>query len=535
MQVSPTYSNQLKNVSDAVSTGNSMGFVDGNTNPALDDYEYDANGNMVKDRNKGITSITYNYLNLPELIIFENSNSIEYSYNAAGVKLKKTVIEETATPEVRKEVDYLDGFQYAGEVLNFFPTAEGYVRATPTGNITPGAPPTGYAYSYVYNYTDHLGNVRLSYSMDHLTGKLKILEENHYYPFGLRHGVYDTGGRKDFSRNPGDGIEPEPGLPPVLDYVTRMEYQYKYNGKEWQDELGLNFYDYGARNYDPTIGRWNAADPMAPKYFSHSPYAYALNNPVYFIDPDGMQVLNGGEDEVCMNGECPVVELENINITGKVPKKKKEDHRDPIFGYNYDSENLKRNSKELHKAVANYKAAQQIDSFINNTAFTLMTLPVGGVAVRGASVFLKPVVGRYGTIIVESTFSKYVVESAAETAIDYSVQKYATPLKDGEEADPNLINAAVGGFTPKFKIKGIGIDISPITTTISQSMQDSKKGELLPTSSYIMMGATNYMGVGDGAGINASRGNSFGTFIISNSAQSFINNLNNKIIKDASK
>ncbi|MFA5620992.1 MAG: hypothetical protein WDA08_11875 [Weeksellaceae bacterium] len=46
-------------------------------------------------------------------------------------------------------------------------------------------------------------------------------EQNHYYPFGLRHGVYDTGGKKDFSRNPGDGIEPEPGLPPVLDYVTK--------------------------------------------------------------------------------------------------------------------------------------------------------------------------------------------------------------------------------------------------------------------------------------------------------------------------
>src|SRR5690606_7175240 len=187
---------------------------------------------------------------------------------------KKTVVEETANPEVRKEVDYLDGFQYAGEVLNFFPTAEGYVRATPVGNIAPGSPPTGYAYSYVFNYTDHLGNVRLSYSMDHLTGKLKILEENHYYPFGLRHGVYDTGGKKDFLRNQGDGIEPEPGLPPVLDYVTRMEYQYKYNGKEWQDELGLNFYDYGARNYDPAIGRWMNVDPLAETTPSWSPYAY---------------------------------------------------------------------------------------------------------------------------------------------------------------------------------------------------------------------------------------------------------------------
>ncbi len=253
---------------------------------------------MVKDRNKGITSITYNYLNLPELIIFENSNSIEYSYNATGVKLKKTVIEETATPEVRIEVDYLDGFQYAGEVLNFFPTPEGYIRATPVGNITPGAPPTGYAYSYVYNYTDHLGNVRLSYSMDHLTGKLKILEENHYYPFGLRHGVYDTGGRKDFSRNPGDGIEPEPGLPPVLDYVTRMEYQYKYNGKEFQDELGLNWTAMDFRNYCSAIGRFQVIDPMAAFAPSHNPYRLGFNNPVYWADPTGRYEINGTDNQV---------------------------------------------------------------------------------------------------------------------------------------------------------------------------------------------------------------------------------------------
>jgi RHS repeat-associated protein len=107
-----------------------------------------------------------------------------------------------------------------------------------------------------------LGNVRLSYFKDGNTAE--ILEENHYYPFGLKHEGYNA-----MAGNP--------------------SYQYKYNGKELQEN---GMYDYGARFYMPDIGRWGVIDPLAEKMRRHSPYNYAFNNPIFYTDPDGMKPLH---------------------------------------------------------------------------------------------------------------------------------------------------------------------------------------------------------------------------------------------------
>lgn len=249
------------------------GFKDGNLSGV--DYEYDDFGNMIRDRNKGIDKIIYNHLNLPIKIVFSNSSEIHYIYNAVGSKIRKRVVSATPGYDLDGDTHYISGFQYKNNELQFFPTAEGYVNVTDGGK-----------FNYVYNYTDHLGNVRLSYAYNDATSELSILEENHYYPFGLKHNNYNID-RVDFE-NDDNG-----GLYAILKPVERNKYQYKYNGKEYQDELGLNFYDYGARNYDPAIGRWMNIDPLAETSRRFSPYTYCLNNPVYYIDPDGMMAVDG--------------------------------------------------------------------------------------------------------------------------------------------------------------------------------------------------------------------------------------------------
>lgn len=272
--------NKLLNVTDA--TAYSEGFNDGNKHGITleDDFEYDLYGNLVKDRNKNISEITYNHLNLPKKITYTNNDIIEYLYDANGIKLKKTV-KVNGNPNHRI-THYADGFQYSGNSMDFFPTAEGYVNIT-WASGTPGGPqiPT---YNYVYNYTDHLGNIRLRYTKNPGTGGgLRILEEDHYYPFGLKHKGYN-GEHEIFEF---DEQTSTVVLNPV-NPLTGDKFKYKFGNKELQEELGLNIYDFGFRNYQPDLGRWFNIDPLAEQMRRHSPYNYAFNNPVFFIDPDGM-------------------------------------------------------------------------------------------------------------------------------------------------------------------------------------------------------------------------------------------------------
>src|SRR5690554_4731655 len=209
---------------------------------------------------------------------------------ADGSKLRKAVTEGSSN----KNTDYLNGFQYTNEILEFFPTTEGYVRAVPTSI---GGGPSTYSFHYIFNYTDHtstplstgLGNIRLKYTAHPQTGEPQSLEENHYYPFacplqsirGLTHDGYQP--HHDIIGLEGANVTIIPTSANVGD-----PYKYKFGGKEYQEEFDVNMYDFGARNYDPALGRWMNIDPLAEEMRRHSPYNYAFNNPIFFIDPDGM-------------------------------------------------------------------------------------------------------------------------------------------------------------------------------------------------------------------------------------------------------
>ena len=141
-----------------------------------------------------------------------------------------------------------------------------------------GSGETNVLYKFEYHLKDHLGNVRVVFG-GHSNGQPEYIQRTDYYPFGL------VMAQKNYTSFDELSADRAP-----------FENKYLYNGKEWQnDEVGgvkLDWYDYGARMYDPTLGRFHTLDPKAEDFFDWTPYNYALDNPVKLIDLDGMAPSN---------------------------------------------------------------------------------------------------------------------------------------------------------------------------------------------------------------------------------------------------
>ena len=243
-------------------------------------YMYDSNGSLVADKSRGIMYATYDVNNNPQQIYFSKVGDTKYVYDASGRKLR--VIHLTAIPNIMRKIgrkpadltpsqilyadttDYLLGGSLVvrnGRVDKLL-FEGGYARATASGSTTD-------TFAFHYYNQDHLGNNRevvdSNGSVEQVTG---------YYPFGA----------------------------PYADPAAVMDADlqpYKYNGKELDRMHGLDTYDYGARQYNPILGRWDRMDPLCEKYYSVSPYAYCGGNPVRYIDEHGDSLsLLGNNDDI---------------------------------------------------------------------------------------------------------------------------------------------------------------------------------------------------------------------------------------------
>ena len=243
------------------------------------EYTYDANGNMLTDSNKGITSIEYNVLDLPQCInikpnVLGNSdNNVCYTYSADGTKLRSTYKKGNSqvlpykptpssniktngmvTPTVKtfeSNYHYCSNLVYNNDRLSTILFDGGYASVDEGGGLV-----------MHYYVKDHLGSNRLV-----VDGNGNIEEVNHYYPFGAL-----MGDRCGVSRN-----------------------KYKYIGKELDTMYGWNMQDHGARWYDPVSIIWRNQDPKAEKDLSTNPYVSCNDNPLLYIDDNGKETKVGIE------------------------------------------------------------------------------------------------------------------------------------------------------------------------------------------------------------------------------------------------
>ena len=248
---------------DALVYDGAMDFTDGANE--VEEYAYDANGNMTMDLNRGIESITYDWNNMPREITFTSGAKTRYTYDAVGRKLRAeyiTPLTASANYALRPPIPptpparplpppTITTVSYHGDCVLRDDSLERVL--TPTGYIAND--------TLHYYIKDYQGNVRIVVRQDGA-----VVESNEYYPYG---GLFAA--------------------------TTSMQ-PYKYSSKELDRTHGLYLYDSEARWYDSLLGRTSTMDPLAEKYYSLSPYLWCAGNPVKYVDPDGRWILgNNGK------------------------------------------------------------------------------------------------------------------------------------------------------------------------------------------------------------------------------------------------
>ena len=293
-------SNKLLKIQDGTTTNADLGDFRDGTNTD-NDYEYWADGSLKRDKNKKITSITYNYLKRPETLTFDNGRTIITEYDANGTKLKKIDSNGETT-------DYEEDEIYVNNVLYQTSHDEGRINAQG---------------QYEYNINDHLGNLRVSFRDS--SGIAVPTQSIFYDSWGL------SMKSMQIARSP-----------------TNFN-KFQFLNREIQIETGL--VDLQNRQYDPQRGQFTSLDQLAELSRRFSPTVYGNNNSLRFIDPDGMKARGyvsasgyyshdfgaGGEQD---------------NDDEKPKKKQTEEQRYVNHISNYFSFNYKK-IKEYAKGISN--------------------------------------------------------------------------------------------------------------------------------------------------------------------------------------
>jgi RHS repeat-associated protein len=228
--------NRLTSVNDAISGNHEVDFVKRGSGA----YTYYGNGALKSDENEQITNITYNtFFNQPEQVTLSDGRWIKHTYDGSGTLIK---------------TEYSTGEYWEFTPGIVFKNGQFYQMATPEGR----ASYEGGAWKREFDYKDHLGNTRVSFKAD--GNRLVHTAKTDTDPWGV---ILKTG------------------------YENNFQNRFEMQGKESEKTFGLNIIRFGARNYNPTIGRWDRSDNKAEKGYMFSSYNYNFNNPINNIDPDG--------------------------------------------------------------------------------------------------------------------------------------------------------------------------------------------------------------------------------------------------------
>jgi RHS repeat-associated protein len=376
-----------------------IGFIDGYDSETIPDYTYDSNGNLKKDLNKGITDIKYNYLNLPSEVIKDATHKVMYTYDATGVKLKKRLMNSMDTIT---DIYYSGICEYIDTNLVLIQFDEGVI------NVADGI------YNYEYFLKDHLGNIRASFEPE--GNGLTPMQTVDYYPFGML----------------------------SLKRANSSNNRYLYNGKELQEDnfggVSLEWYDYGARFYDPQIGRWHVMDPKGEQYYSNSPYHFCANNPLIFVDPDGQSYYYGSDGSFLFE-TC--------------------DDKDDVYYWNKDKENKRQNEDgENETYYGGFDALQRNGNTVQNGDLMLLaSTAYGESSEKNVS---NEVYGIASAIVNNMDLRK-------NGTIQGTIKGFAFAATDGNKRTNKFNNTSEGGRNGTFMQTAIGGAINALSGGIDYS------------------------------------------------------------------